>query len=503
MQTNSKHILLTGATGYVGGRLLRALEVRGHRVRCLSRNPDFLRSKVGRDTEVVQGDVGDPDSLPATLRGIDTAYYLIHSMGTTGDYAAQDRQAAAAFAAAAAREGVRRIIYLGGLGEPPGLSKHLASRQEVGRILRESGVPTIEFRASIVIGSGSLSFEMIRALVEKLPIMVTPRWVRVIAQPIAIEDVIDYLVASLDLGDPGSAVFEIGGTDRVSYGDIMREYGAQRGLRRLMIPVPLLTPKLSSLWLGLVTPVYARVGRQLVDSLRNPTMVRDPSALETFAIRPRGLTDAIARALRNEDRSIAETRWSDALSSRGATPQWGGIRFGSRIVDSRSVTVPLSARDAFRAVRRIGGAVGWYWGDWLWRLRGFLDLLVGGVGTRRGRRDPEWVVAGDTVDFWRVEAVEPDRLLGLFAEMKLPGRAWLQFEVQETPKGSTIRQTAIFDPVGLLGLLYWYALYPLHTLVFRGMLRGLARAAVREANPDGVGTKPAFRSGAPASPINT
>jgi len=323
MQTNSKHILLTGATGYVGGRLLRALEVRGHRVRCLSRNPDFLRSKVGRDTEVVQGDVGDPDSLPATLRGIDTAYYLIHSMGTTGDYAAQDRQAAAAFAAAAAREGVRRIIYLGGLGEPPGLSKHLASRQEVGRILRESGVPTIEFRASIVIGSGSLSFEMIRALVEKLPIMVTPRWVRVIAQPIAIEDVIDYLVASLDLGDPGSAVFEIGGTDRVSYGDIMREYGAQRGLRRLMIPVPLLTPKLSSLWLGLVTPVYARVGRQLVDSLRNPTMVRDPSALETFAIRPRGLTDAIARALRNEDRSIAETRWSDALSSRGATPQWG------------------------------------------------------------------------------------------------------------------------------------------------------------------------------------
>jgi uncharacterized protein YbjT (DUF2867 family) len=424
-------------------------------------------------------------------------------MGTTGDYAAQDRQAAAAFAAAAEHEGVKRIIYLGGLGEPPGLSKHLASRQEVGRILRESGVPTIEFRASIVIGSGSLSFEMIRALVEKLPIMVTPRWVRVIAQPIAIDDVIDYLVAGLDIDHSGSAVFEIGGMDRVSYGDIMREYAAQRGLRRLMIPVPLLTPKLSSLWLGLVTPIYARVGRQLVDSLRNPTAVRDPSALEAFAIRPRGLTEAIARALRNEDRSIAETRWSDALSSRGATPQWGGIRFGSRIVDSRNVTVPLGPSDAFRAVRRIGGAVGWYWGDWLWRLRGFLDLLVGGVGSRRGRRDPEWVVAGDTIDFWRVEAVEPDRLLGLSAEMRLPGRAWLQFEVQETPTGSTIRQTAIFSPVGLLGLLYWYGLYPVHTLVFRGMLRGLARAAIREAKRPQTGADPHFRSGTRASPNST
>lgn len=495
MSIERKLVFLTGASGYVGGRLLRALEQRRERVRCLSRNPTFLQSKVAPESEVVQGDVSDPDSLGQALEGVHTAYYLVHSMGAAGDYAIQDRHAAAVFATTAKRARVRRIIYLGGLGRPPGLSKHLASRQEVGRILRESGVPTIEFRASIVIGSGSLSFEMIRALVEKLPIMVTPRWVRVVAQPIAIEDVVDYLVAGLDVDRQDSAVFEIGGADQVSYSDIMREYAAQRGLRRLMIPVPLLTPKLSSLWLGLVTPVYARVGRQLVDSLRNPTAVLDPSALEAFPIRPRGVTEAIARALRNEDRAIAETRWSDALSSGGSAPQWGGVRFGSRIVDSRSVTVPLSPRDAFGAVRRLGGAVGWYWGDKLWRLRGFLDLLVGGVGSRRGRRDPEWVVPGDTIDFWRVEAVEPDRLLRLSAEMKLPGRAWLQFEVQETAVGSAIRQTAIFDPVGVFGLLYWYAMYPLHTMVFRGMLRGLARAAVREAIHDAAVT--------PASPISS
>lgn len=503
MSFKSNLILLTGASGYVGGRLLRAVEGRGERVRCLSRKPEFLRSKVKPTTEVVQGDVSDPNSLRSALDGVHTAYYLIHSMGASGDYAKQDRQAAQDFAAAARHEGVKRIIYLGGLGQPPGLSKHLASRQEVGRILRDSGVPTVEFRASIVIGSGSLSFEMIRALVEKLPIMVTPRWVRVVAQPIAIEDVIDYLVAALDMSPTASHLYEIGGADQVSYGDIMREYAAQRGLRRLMIPVPLLTPKLSSLWLGLVTPIYARVGRQLVDSLRNPTVVHDPSAQEAFGIQPRGVSEAIARALRNEDRDIATTRWSDALSSGGAARQWGGIRFGSRIVDSRSVTVPVDPSHAFRAVRRIGGDVGWYWGNGLWRLRGFLDLLVGGVGSRRGRRDPDWVVPGDAIDFWRVEAVESDHLLRLSAEMRVPGRAWLQFEVRETDAGSTIRQTAIFDPVGLLGLLYWYVLYPLHTPVFRGMLRGLARAAIRAARQPAAGDGPHRRSRTPASPIGS
>ncbi len=473
---NDEKILLTGATGYVGGRLGGALEARGARLRCMARRPEYLVPRVAESTEVVQGDVLDESSLRAALQGIDAAYYLVHSMGDSGDFAEREHAGARNFARAARAAGVRRIIYLGGLGGGDDLSEHLRSRHDVGAILRDSGVPTIELRASIVIGSGSLSFEMIRALVNKLPVMVTPRWVSTAAQPIAIEDVIAYLIEALDLEIEGSAVFEIGGSDQVSYGKIMREYAAQRGLRRVMIPVPVLSPRLSSLWLGLVTPLFARVGSKLIDGVRNPTVVTDDSALRTFSVRPRGVRDAIARALINEDRAFAETRWSDALSSQGESPGWGGVRFGSRLVDSRAVNVPYRPAVAFRPVRSIGGSAGWYFGDWLWRLRGFLDLLVGGVGTRRGRRLPDEVVPGDTVDFWRVEAFEPDHMLRLFAEMRLPGRAWLQFEVEPAGDGSRLRQTAVFDPVGLFGLVYWYALYPLHKLVFAGMLRGIERA---------------------------
>lgn len=476
-------ILLTGATGYVGGRLLPALEARGHAVRCLARRPEFLRPRVGPATEVVQGDVTDPASLGQALGGVETAYYLIHSMGEGSAFEEADRQAAQAFAEAARTAGVRRIVYLGGLGRGAELSAHLASRHEVGEILRRSGVPTIEFRASIIIGSGSLSFEMVRALVDKLPVMVTPRWVRMRAQPIAIEDVIAYLVAALDAPVDGSAVFEIGGADQIAYLEIMREYARQRGLRRLMIPVPVLTPRLSSLWLGLVTPLYARVGRALIDSTRHDTVVHDTRALAVFSVRPRGIADAIARALAHEDREFAETRWSDAVSSRGTARSSAGASFGSRVVDSRTAHVPVPPAQAFAPIAGIGGRTGWYYGDWLWRLRGFLDLLVGGVGLRRGRRDPTRLVPGDTVDSWRVEAVEPDRLLRLAAEMKLPGRAWLQFEVAERPTGSTITQTAIFDPAGILGLAYWYALYPLHKILFGGMLRAIARAAAHGAAP--------------------
>jgi hypothetical protein len=363
------------------------------------------------------------------------------------------------------------------LGRGDNLSSHLRSRQEVGRILRESGVETIEFRASIVIGSGSLSFEMVRTLVNRLPVMITPKWVRTEAQPIAIEDLVAYLVAGLDVDLDGSRTFEIGGADRVSYGGIMREFARQRGLKRPMIPVPVLTPWLSARWLGLVTPLYARVGQKLLTSVKNQTVVEDTSALDVFPIRPRGIAAAIERALHSEDQALAATRWSDALSSQGTIRSWAGVRFLSRIVDSRTVHVAGTASRSFAPIRRIGGTVGWYYGDWLWHLRGFLDLLVGGVGTRRGRRDPEHVLPGDPLDFWRVEAVEPDHLLRLQAEMKVPGRAWLEFEVTEDATGSVIRQTAIFDPVGLFGLAYWYALYPLHRLVFAGMLAGIARTA--------------------------
>jgi uncharacterized protein YbjT (DUF2867 family) len=469
--------LVTGASGYVGGRLVAELERRGRRVRCLARRPEDVRPRVAATTEVVPGDVLDPRSLPPALAGVDAACYLVHSMGSRGDFEAEDRQAAANFAAAARAAGVRRIVYLGGLGRGPGLSRHLHSRQEVGRILRDSGVPTLELRSSIVIGSGSLSFEMVRALVERLPVMIMPRWVSQPTQPLAIEDLIEVLAAALALEVSASSVVEIGGPERVSYADLMREYGRQRGLRRLMLRVPVLSPRLSSLWLGLVTPLYARVGRELIESTRNPTVVSDDSARRLFpAWRPRSVSEAIARALVHEEQAFAETRWSDARSV-GDTRAWGGSSVGARLVDSRSIRVACAPGALFRPVRRIGGATGWYYGDWLWRLRGFLDLLAGGVGVRRGRRDPDQLRPGDVVDFWRVEAVAPESLLRLRAEMKLPGRAWLQFEVSPEADGTRLRQTAIFEPRGLAGLAYWYALYPLHHLVFGGMLRGIARAS--------------------------
>jgi len=451
-------------------------------VRCLARRPEVLAAKAGPLTEVVAGDVLDRPSLDSALRGVGVAYYLVHSMGSRNSFEEADRQGALNFGRAAKDAGVERIIYLGGLGrEDEALSPHLRSRQEVGQILRQSGVPVLEFRASIVIGSGSLSFEMIRSLVEHLPVMITPRWVNVPAQPIAIDDVLEYLLAALALPVSEYRVYEIGGADQVTYADLMRAYARHRGTRLRMIPVPVLTPFLSSLWLGLVTPLYARIGRKLIESIVHTTVVRDDSALTAFAVRPMGVEEAVRRSFASEERGFAETRWSDALSSAGETPSWGGVRFGSRLVDSRTLRVATAPAVAFRPIQEIGGDTGWYAWNGLWWLRGFLDLIAGGVGTRRGRRSPSSLGVGDTVDFWRVEAFEPDHRLRLVAEMKLPGRAWLEFEVTEVPgsrSAATIRQTAIFDPVGLLGRIYWYALYPLHHLVFGGMLRGIARAAL-------------------------
>jgi len=405
-------------------------------------------------------------------------------MGSASSFEERDRDGARAFAEAARKAGVGRIVYLGGLGEQStDLSPHLRSRHEVGEILRASCPQVIEFRASIIIGSGSLSFEMIRALVERLPVMITPRWVSVPAQPIAVTDVLGYLLAALELPTDGHRTFEIGGADRVSYADVMREYARQRGLRRFMIKVPVLTPRLSSLWLGLVTPLYARVGRKLIDSIRHPTVVTDPGASNVFPIRPKGIGEAIREALSHEDQEFGATRWSDALSAAGGEKSWGGVRLGTRLIDSRAVEVDAPPATAFAVIERIGGATGWYYGDWLWRLRGWLDLLAGGVGMRRGRRDPEALSVGDPLDCWRVEAIEPDRRVRLLAEMRLPGRAWLEFETQPADSGTRIRQTAIFDPLGLSGLAYWYLVYPLHKLVFAGMLAGIARAARRRSQP--------------------
>ena len=472
---DNRLILLTGATGYVGGRLLKMLELRGFRIRCMARNPEILIPRAGQSTEVVEGNVLDLNSLKVALKGVSVAYYLVHSMGSEGSFEENDRKAAHNFGKIAKAAGVERIIYLGGLGnEEEDLSPHLSSRQEVGKILRQYSVPLLEFRASVVIGSGSLSFQLIRSLVERLPIMITPKWVQVSAQPIAIEDLIEYLEAALFVLDSGCRVYEIGGADQVSYADIMRIYGSCRNIGVRMIPVPVLSPYISSLWLGLITPLYARIGRKLIESIVHPTVVRDESALKVFKIQPMGVDDAIRRAIDNEDKEFAETRWSDSLSSSGKMLSWFGVSFGSRLVDSRTVQLNIPPTLTFKPIQRIGGDTGWYAWNWLWQLRGFLDLLVGGVGMRRGRAHFEILRVGDTVDFWRVEEHDPNHFLRLAAEMKLPGRAWLEFEVTGDDFSSTIRQTAIFDPVGLLGLIYWYALYPLHQLVFAGMLRGIA-----------------------------
>jgi uncharacterized protein YbjT (DUF2867 family) len=474
-------ILLTGASGYIGGRLLPSLENQGYRVRCVARRPEILKRKAGPSTEVVAGDVLDRSSLDSALRGVDVAYYLVHSMSSTGSFEETDRQAARNFSEAAKAAGVRGIIYVGGLGsDEEELSTHLRSRHEVGDILRQSGLPVLEFRASAVIGSGSASFELVRALVERLPIMVTPKWVKGKAQPIAIDDLLDYLMEALRIPISEYHMYEIGGADQVSYADMMRAYGRQRKLEPLIIPVPVLTPWLSALWLGLVTPLYARIGRAIIESIVHVTVVRDNAALTTFAVRPMGIDEAIRRALANEESHFAATRWSDALSSSGKLPSWGGVRFGTRLVDSRTISVATPPAVAFKCIERIGGNTGWYAWNWLWQVRGFIDLLEGGVGLRRGRPSPTTLRVGDTVDSFRVEAIEPNRRLRLISEMNLPGRAWLEFEVTGAGSSATIRQTAIFDPVGLTGQTYWYSLYLPHELVFRGMLRGIAQAALRE-----------------------
>jgi uncharacterized protein YbjT (DUF2867 family) len=448
-----------------------------------------MAGRAAEQTEVVYGDVLDADSLDGALAGVTTAYYLVHSMAASGPFAGADRRGAQNFAAAARRSGVSRIVYLGGLGAEHDLSTHLESRHEVGRILRESGVPTIEFRASVIVGSGSVSFEIVRSLVDRSPVLLIPRWVVSRAQPIAIEDVLAYLLAALDLELDESRLFEIGGPDHVAYADLMQEYARQAGLRRTVIRVPFATPRISRVWLSLVTPVYASIGRELIESLRNDTLVRDGSAREAFSIRPRGVRQAIERALVNEDREFAETRWSDALSAhRGRS--WGGVTFGRRVVASRKIDVAASTERTFAPIQRIGGKTGWYYANGFWRLRGLMDTIVGGVGLRRGRRDPVRLAVGDTLDFWRVEAFEQDRLLRLSAEMKTPGRIWLQFEVDGDQAGATLCQTAIFDPHGLAGLAYWYALYPVHYLIFDGMLRRIRQAAI-ESGRSSVPNAPA------------
>ncbi|MBZ5584224.1 MAG: SDR family oxidoreductase [Acidobacteriia bacterium] len=452
-------VLLTGGTGYIGGRLLRALERRSIAVRCLCRNPESLHGRVAAGTQLAPGDLLDPATLGPALAGV---------------------------------EGVRRIIFLGGLAQGDDLSPHMRSRLETGNILRASGVPVVELRASIVIGSGSASFELIRALVERLPVMVTPRWVHTAAQPIGIEDVTAYLIEAIEVEAKDGLIVEIGGAEVTSYLGIMREYARQRKLRRWFLAVPFLSPGLSSRWLTLVTPVYASIGRFLIESVRTPSVVRRPEADRIFKVRPAGLGVAVERALRNEDLRWAETRWSDA----GCPEVWDKAAAPGPAVlsDVQEVSVPLSPDEAFAPVRRIGGRTGWYFGNWLWRIRGLIDLMTGGVGMRRGRPDPETPLPGSTLDFWRVQIYEPGRRLRLLAEMRVPGRAWLEFRAEAKGGSTVLRQIAYFEPHGLEGLLYWYMLWPIHEVMFRGMLRRIAAAAMGAAAPGAATAPPARRT---------
>lgn len=493
-------VLVTGATGYIGGRLVPRLLEAGYRVRCMARSPRKLESRDWADhpeVEVVQGDAGSRPDVERAMEGCRSAYYLIHSMIVAGaSYTSEDRRLAQIFADAAAATGLERIIYLGGLGETGAdLSEHLSSRREVEEVLGSGPVPVTVLRAAMIIGSGSASFEILRYLVERLPVMITPRWVDTRCQPIAVRNVLHYLIACLDTPDTVGLTLDIGGHEVMTYRELMETMVAARDLpRRWILAVPLLTPRFSSLWIHLVTPLSHKVARPLAEGLRNEVVCRDDRAVTLMPQTLLTIREAIDLALSNLESGQLETRWTDAGPMAG-DPDWAG---GSVFQDTWRVDVGAPADEVFATVCKIGGGNGWYAADWLWRLRGWMDRLVGGPGLRRGRRHPEQIAYGDALDFWRVtDVVTPagprsEGRLQLRAEMKLPGQAELAFHLipcpaEEQAQCTRLYQTARFIPRGLMGLAYWYAVVPLHYVVFRGMLKGIRDAAeLNKSEPRGA-----------------
>jgi uncharacterized protein YbjT (DUF2867 family) len=489
-------VLVTGASGYIGGRLVQELLDAGYRVRCLVRTPAKVDAAPWRrEADVVQGDV--EADLTGAFDGVEAAYYLVHSIGASPDWVDRERRGAENFRDAAAAAGVRRIVYLGGLGEDPppdasgGLSAHLTSRHEVGHVLADGPVPVTELRAAVIIGSGSASFEMLRYLVEVLPVMVTPKWVDTRCQPIAVRDVLRYLVQCLAEPRTASRVLDIGGPQVLTYRQMMTTYAEAAGLRRRIVqPVPVLTPRLSSLWVGLVTPLPPSLARPLIDSLVHEVVVHDDVITELL---PGPLFDyrtAVEAALGKMHAGAVVTSWAGAeLGGRRPAdpmptdPGWSG---GTVLADRRTRHTEAPCDAVFAVASSIGGEKGWYGSDWLWRIRGLLDTLIGGVGLRRGRRHPTELRVGDAVDFWRVEAIEPGRLLRLRAEMKLPGDAWLEWRVDPDPDGTgcTLHQLARFHPRGLLGRAYWLSVAPFHRFVFPGLVESIVGEA------EGAQTRP-------------
>jgi uncharacterized protein YbjT (DUF2867 family) len=484
IKTHDKLILVSGATGYIGGRLVPRLLEAGYRVRCLVRDPSRLQGRPWLDkVEITTGDALNEESLVAAMQGVNVAYYLIHGLQGGKVNAERDMNAARNFACATESANVEQIIYLGELVDPSAnLSPYLRSRHETGYLLRQGGVPVTELRAGIVIGSGSLLFEMIRYVTEHQPLMVCPRWWYTQAQPIAIRNVLDYLVAVLETPSSRGKLIEIGGVDRLSYAQMCKGYAELRGFKRLMIPTPVYAPRLSAWWVHMLTPLHWRALLPLIEGLKSRSIVQDDSARFIFpAIRLLDYKTAVSLALGRVQNDNVETSWADALvtSAGDSQPYTFSLQDGMMIEDRRKL-VDLSPENVFKSFTGLGGSRGWLYLDWTWDIRGWLDKLFGGVGLRRGRRHPDELYVGDTLDFWRVEAVEPNRLLRLRAEMKSPGKAWLQFQSIPQPDGKTLlTQTAYFAPRGLSGLIYWYSLYPIHLFLFSGMIARIAERAAQ------------------------
>ena len=485
-QNQPRLYLVTGASGYVGGRLVRDLQADGKRVRVLVRDAKKIRGQSwANSVEVIEGNASNSHDLDRALAGVHTAYYLLHSINVATDFGDIESAMAKGFAEAAQRQQVQQIIYLGGIANDENRSRHLTSRMNTGTQLASTSVPVLELRAGIIIGSGSASFEMLRHLTHRLPIMTTPKWVSNRTQPIAIRDVLYYLRSAANLAKPVNRICDIGGPEVVTYAEMMQKFAGISGLRkRKIIQVPVLTPKLSSLWIGFVTPVPTSLARPLVESLISEVVVDPGKSINDLIPLPKeGLltvSQAIQLALTRTAENSVDTRWSDAAfptapwQKAQSDPDWAGEL---TLKDHREITTDVPLAKIWEQIEGIGGARGWFGSDWLWYLRGLLDRIVGGVGLRRGRRDPQHLRIGDSLDFWRVEGLEPEKHLRLYAEMILPGKAWLEFHLEERDGKTVVTQDALFEPRGLGGQIYWYLVSPFHFFIFPTMLRNIVKAA--------------------------